>query len=183
MFLKNQLSPTHSNRLIEAGGGYGDSPTQANFGNDFSANYHLKMEYNNTHGILSKTQNYNKNGNNFAPNTYDNHYEYIGGTHELKTVTDTSGSGNVDTYQYDANGNIISKQDTQGNERDNYWDESNRLRVVDDNCGSLQHYIYDASGERVLKASSNQEAVYENGTLVDPSTVTMNTYQLIETRM
>jgi RHS repeat-associated protein len=60
--------------------------------------------------------------------------------------------------------------------RDLFWDESNRLRVVSDNT-AMQHYIYDASGERVLKANSDMEAVYENGTLVNaPGTVSINGY-------
>ena len=33
----------------------------------------------------------------------------------------------------------------------------------------MQHSIYDASGERVLKASSHYEQVYENGSLIDPN--------------
>ncbi len=174
---KHHFDYDNLNRLVTGKGTYDGSSNQANFGNDFSAGYSLKMEYNNTHGIVSKTQTHDKNGNNFAPNTYDNQYEYISGTHELKTVTD-NGSGNVDTYQYDANGNITDKQDSQGDERVNYWDESNRLRVVDDTNGSLQHYIYDASGERVLKASSSTQAVYQNGSLLDPTSVTMNTYTM-----
>jgi len=56
------------------------------------------------------------------------------------------------------------------------WDESNRLRVVSDER-SMQHYIYDASGERVLKASSDMEAVYQNGSLLNnPGSVSINGY-------
>ncbi len=41
----------------------------------------------------------------------------------------------------------------------------------------MQHYIYDGSGERVLKANSDMEAVYENGELVNtPGTVSINGY-------
>jgi hypothetical protein len=33
-----------------------------------------------------------------------------------------------------------------------FWDESNRLRVVyNQNSYQMQHYIYDAAGERTLK--------------------------------
>jgi hypothetical protein len=35
----------------------------------------------------------------------------------------------------------------------------------------MQHSIYDASGEQVLKASSHYEQVYENGSLIDPNNV------------
>jgi RHS repeat-associated protein len=41
----------------------------------------------------------------------------------------------------------------------------------------MQHYIYDASGERVLKASSDMEAVYQNGSLLNnPGSVSINGY-------
>lgn len=56
-----------------------------------------------------------------------------------------------------------------------YWDESNRLRVVNDNDHQIQHYIYDGAGERILKASSQIETVYENGQ-VDANTTTMGLY-------
>lgn len=56
-----------------------------------------------------------------------------------------------------------------------FWDESNRLRVVLEH-DAMQHYIYDASGERILKANSDVDAVYENGTVVDLSNITLNTY-------
>jgi RHS repeat-associated protein len=57
-----------------------------------------------------------------------------------------------------------------------FWDESNRLRVVyDQNSYQMQHYIYDAAGERTLKASSKIENVYENGQ-VEANNTTMGLY-------
>ena len=57
-----------------------------------------------------------------------------------------------------------------------FWDESNRLRVVyDQNSYQMQHYIYDAAGERTLKASSKIENVYENGQ-VESNSTTMGLY-------
>jgi hypothetical protein len=35
----------------------------------------------------------------------------------------------------------------------------------------MNHYIYDASGERVLKANSNVTEVYENGSLIPTSNI------------
>lgn len=46
-----------------------------------------------------------------------------------------------------------------------YWDEVNRLRVVNSEK-LMHHYFYDATGERVLKAATSQEDVYENGQAV-----------------
>jgi len=51
--------------------------------------------------------------------------------------------------------------------QDYYWDESNRLRSLVRNSSELNHYIYDASGERTLKALSTVSQLYVNGTLVD----------------
>lgn len=44
------------------------------------------------------------------------------------------------------------------------WDEENRLRSVQDN-GAFYHYIYDASGERVIKGKSIGQRVFVNGEL------------------
>ncbi len=54
-----------------------------------------------------------------------------------------------------------------------YWDESNRLRVVVQQ-ESMQHYLYDASGERVLKAGTDVQQVFQNGTLLDNSIIFNN---------
>ncbi len=84
-------------------------------------------------------------------------------------------TGATEDFKYDLNGNLIYKTNTDGSDRSLYWDESNRLRVVNDPAG-MQHYIYDASGERILKANTNTEAVYGNGTLLDPANTTINSY-------
>jgi len=42
------------------------------------------------------------------------------------------------------------------------WDEENRLLGVSDN-GSVSNYGYDASGERVIKQTSDGEGVLVNG--------------------
>ena len=162
------------NRLVGAEGSFDGSMTQIASGNDANAKYHLKMKYNDTHGILNKTQEHIKNGNAYIQNTYSNDYKYIANTHKVKDITDTA-TGDVEHFKYDSNGNITNR-DTNSSQRVFSWDESNRLRVVSDN-NSMQHYIYDASGERVLKANSDMEAVYENGTLVNaPGTVSINGY-------
>lgn len=162
------------NRLVGAQGGFEGSMTQIEFGNDANASYNLTMEYNDTHGILNKEQEHIKNGNAFLPNTYKNNYSYIANTHKVDKIVDNS-TGLGETFKYDSNGNITQRE-TNTALRTFSWDESNRLRVVADNS-SMQHYIYDASGERVLKANSDVETVYENGTLVGPSaTISINGY-------
>lgn len=162
------------NRLVGADGTFDGSMAQIASGNDANASYHLKMKYNDTHGILNKNQQHIKNGNAYIQNTYSNDYKYITDTHKVESIID-SNTGDEEHFKYDLNGNI-TKRDTNTSQRVFSWDESNRLRVVSDNH-SMQHYIYDASGERVLKANSDMETVYENGTLVNaPGTVSINGY-------
>jgi RHS repeat-associated protein len=172
---QHQFDYDNLNRLIGAKGGFsGNKIVQAPLGNDFDSDYSLKMQYNNTHGITVKDQNHNKNGANVPANTYLNQYQYYSNTHKVSEIDDASGSGLVEGFKYDLNGNLTDKYDNRGNSRKMYWDESNRLRVVADH-DFMQHYIYDASGERVLKANTDTEAVYENGTLVT-NPLTLNGY-------
>ncbi len=42
------------------------------------------------------------------------------------------------------------------------WDEENRIRAIEDN-GAFYHYVYDASGERVLKGQSSWQTIFVNG--------------------
>jgi RHS repeat-associated protein len=162
------------NRLAFAEGNFEGSTNQLDTGNDANSKYALKMQYNTTHGIVTKTQEHAKNGSPFIPNTYDNVYKYITDTHKVEAIVNNA-TGEAETFKYDANGNITVRNDNNTH-RELFWDESNRLRVVSDNH-SMQHYIYDGSGERVLKANSDMEAVYENGELVNtPGTVSINGY-------
>lgn len=163
------------NRITFAEGNFNGDIQQASLGNDYYSDYNMSMQYNDTHGITQKTQYHFKNSNTFTPNTYDNNYEYLQGTHKVSMITNAS-TGDEEYFSYDENGNLINKATSQGDNRDMLWDESNRLRVLSDNYNSLQHYIYDAAGERILKANSDVEATFENGTILDPPGVTMNNY-------
>ncbi len=164
------------NRLIKANGHYLGSIAQQVDNNDFQSDYSLDIGYNDTHGIINKTQNHYKNFDTtpFAPNTYINNYNYLNGTHMVGSVSDGN-TGNTENFKYDSNGNLINKTNVDGSVRQLFWDESNRLRVVMDDQ-TMQHYVYDAKGERILKASSDIESVFDNGSLSSPSTVTMNSY-------
>jgi RHS repeat-associated protein len=162
------------NRLTDASGVFEGDPSLGEIGGDYNSAYHTKLEYNTTHGIILKNQGHEKNnGQQVIANSYDNWYTYYEGTHKVKHINDP-GTGITENFNYDLNGNITKRYDTNGNVRGLIWDEVNRLRVVDDSQ-DMQHYIYDASGERILKAGSAIESVYENGTLVN-SNVTFNTY-------
>jgi RHS repeat-associated protein len=164
------------NRLAGASGYFKGDGAQQEFNNDFQSDYTIKMQYNATHGIENKTQMHYKNldATPFAENSYSNTYKYQNLTHKVLHIDDGR-TGATEDFKYDLNGNLIYKTNTDGNDRSLYWDESNRLRVVNDRAG-MQHYIYDASGERILKANSNIEAIYGNGSLLDPATTTINSY-------
>src|SRR5690606_26824073 len=56
-----------------------------------------------------------------------------------------------------------------------FWDEANRLRSAVLNGGKMMHYIYDASGERTLKAQTEYQGVFENGIPTDEGS-TLNSY-------
>ena len=162
------------NRLVAAKGTFEGSMSQIDSGNDANAFYNLEMTYSDTHGILNKNQKHIKNGNAYIQNTYNNEYKYIDNSHKVESISDAI-TGDQEYFKYDKNGNITYRAKNDSN-RELLWDESNRLRVVSDER-SMQHYIYDASGERVLKASSDMEAVYQNGSLLNnPGSVSINGY-------
>ena len=78
-----------------------------------------------------------------------------------------------EAYGYDANGNMLYVHKGIGNpdsamqvtsSRRLLWDEENRLLGISDN-GFVSQYWYDASGERTVKASFDNEGVYINGAL------------------
>ncbi|MEQ8681341.1 MAG: SpvB/TcaC N-terminal domain-containing protein [Cyclobacteriaceae bacterium] len=123
--------------------------------------YSLAMQYNTVGGILQKTQNHDKaGGNDWNPQkktTYDLGYEY--GEQQPHAPTQIG----THSYTYDQNGNQTGWTDNvSGQERKIGWDEENRIRFIYDN-GNFNNYIYDASGERVIKIRSIGQAVYING--------------------
>ena len=74
-------------------------------------------------------------------------------------------------YTYDANGNLVyintsrvkkdGKEDEKATEQKYRWDEENRLLAADEN-GFVSNYWYDADGERTVKTSGENEAIYVN---------------------
>ncbi|WP_347067711.1 RHS repeat-associated core domain-containing protein [Flavobacterium sp. WV_118_3] len=176
----NQLGGTYEhtfkydnlNRLTSGRGSFiGFVNRETNNNSDYSSD----MEYNDTHGIKVKNQTHAVNSYLTNPdNTYSNNYEYISGSHRVKSIVD-SNTGNMEDFKYDLNGNMTVRSTSVGMNTSMYWDESNRLRVVDKD-GQMQHYIYDAIGERILKGTSRVEQVFENGTLVNGSGVSFEAY-------
>ena len=59
------------------------------------------------------------------------------------------------------------------------WDESNMLKAIRIADQSLQHYIYDAHGERTLKGKGNVTVVSVNG-VPQSTTATIGNYTIYE---
>lgn len=162
------------NRLTGSSGvfsGYdGSSPPSFE---DLSASYTLAMQYDKLHNITKKTQSHTRDGASFGNNTYTHNYHYVNGKpHQLLDIQKGT-SANYENFVYDANGNM---KEHSGNSNWLYfWDESNRLRSAVQQELKMRHYIYDAGGERTLKASSSYTQVYENGQPTNGG-VTMNGY-------
>jgi RHS repeat-associated protein len=64
-------------------------------------------------------------------------------------------------YAYDGNGNPTSWEDSAGY-RLMAWDEENRLTALDDNA-YISRYVYDHSGERVVKTHGGSSGISING--------------------
>ncbi len=95
------------------------------------------------------------------------------GTYQLGKQTGDEVTVRAEDYTYDANGNLIyvlkgtRKPDSTLqviNSRKLLWDEENRLLGINDN-GFVSNYWYDASGERTVKQSYDNEGVQVNGAL------------------
>ncbi len=129
--------------------------------------YELTMGYSPTGSILNKTQVHQSKDRGESvwetrgKTTYQFDYKYEGNKpHAPSQIGDNA-------YTYDANGNQTKWQrigdgNGKGQRRDILWDEENRIRAIAEN-GSTHHYMYDASGERVIKATGDGQAIYING--------------------
>ena len=131
---------------------------QGNFqGANDAHTYTMALSYNTVGGIIQKSQHHERKGNVQKKTTYDAAYAY----------SDTQPHAPVhigeQTYTYDANGNQTGwTSDVTGQRRQIMWDEDNRIRSIYDN-GSQHHYVYDASGVRVLKGKSAGQRIFVNG--------------------
>jgi RHS repeat-associated protein len=126
-------------------------------GSNAQHTYNLSMSYNSVGGITQNTQVHKSKDQEQKKTTYDLNYTY-GDTQPHAPV-----HIGEQTYTYDPNGNQLGwKDDKTGQERKIMWDEENRIRSIYDN-GSQHHYIYDASGERVIKGKSTGQRIFVNG--------------------
>ena len=165
-------------RLVQAQGSYTGADNK-------TAAYRLQMGYDNLHNIVSKNQQVSQQGIMIEGGLkagYDLSYTYDSTKkNQIKTVQDINYREEENqeeekrqehkNYHYDLNGNLtyvnveLEKKDlrktSQTQERKLRWDEENRLMSIDDN-GYVSNYVYDATGERVIKTSGESEQVYIN---------------------
>lgn len=79
----------------------------------------------------------------------------------------------TEVFSYDLNGNLTAIEDknsADGDFRNLYWDEENRLKAVVTQQQNLNYYVYDAAGERILKNDAVSKKLYVNGN--DPAQTT-----------
>ena len=153
-----------------------------------AASYTLSMGYDNMHRITSKKQYLSQTGVQFDGTLnagYDLTYTYQKGDGKKfqldnvrdinyrteETPTDSTNINNGHKYTYDLNGNLVyintsrvkkdGKEDEKATEQKYRWDEENRLLAADEN-GFVSNYWYDADGERTVKSSGENEAIYVN---------------------
>ena len=168
-------------RLASATGTYKGTDNKA-------ASYTLSMGYDNMHRITSKKQHLSQTGVQFDGTLnagYELAYTYgkdAGRKFQLdnvrdinyrteETPTESTNINNGHKYTYDANGNLVyintsrvkkdGKEDEKTTEQKYRWDEENRLLAADEN-GFVSNYWYDADGERTVKTSGENEAIYVN---------------------
>ena len=168
-------------RLASATGTYKGTDNKA-------ASYTLSMGYDNMHRITSKKQHLSQTGVQFDGTLnagYELAYTYgkdAGRKFQLdnvrdinyrteETPTESTNINNGHKYTYDLNGNLVyintsrvkkdGKEDEKATEQKYRWDEENRLLAADEN-GFVSNYWYDADGERTVKTSGENEAIYVN---------------------
>ncbi|WP_026653211.1 DUF6531 domain-containing protein [Butyrivibrio proteoclasticus] len=89
------------------------------------------------------------------------------GKNRIKTETD--GEGNVTTYKYDKNDNLICKTDALGGQTINEYDGLNRLIKTTDPAGRSISYTFDKNGN--LKTTTDASGIitenhYDNNLLI-----------------
>ena len=153
-----------------------------------TASYTLAMGYDNMHRITSKKQYLTQSNIQFNGTLnagYDLTYTYnsdegkkfqLASVRDInyrteETPTDSTNINNGHKYTYDANGNLVyintsrvkhdGKEDEKATEQKYKWDEENCLLAVDEN-GFVSNYWYDADGERTVKTSGENEAIFVN---------------------
>lgn len=151
------------NRLATANGSWEGASGQSS-GNNTTADYSVAMGYGDMHRISSKEQSHTRDQTSVTNNTYNNIYEYSNNAHPNAVSKITNNITNdEELFTYDDNGNVLTHDNPVGENKEMLWDESNMLKAIKIADQSIQHYIYDANGERTLKGKGILEALGING--------------------
>jgi RHS repeat-associated protein len=142
-------------RLTSASGTWFQPPGKLN-------QYAYTLQYDDIHNIRVKNQQHwirNRGDSKPIPQhktTYAWNYEY--GSAKPHAATHIGDR----TFFYDDNGNQTGwDHDRNGQRRTIAWDEENRIRSISDN-GRTTRFVYDDSGDRIIKAGAQGETVYVN---------------------
>ncbi|WP_308405116.1 RHS repeat-associated core domain-containing protein [Streptomyces sp. B93] len=86
-----------------------------------------------------------------------------GGPNALASVeTVAGGTASTESFAYDATGNTVSRQ--EGNRQQTLtWDAENQLAKVEEPGKATTEYVYDASGERMLRKDALGTTLYLPG--------------------
>jgi RHS repeat-associated protein len=136
------------------------------YGNGLSLMYRHDLQYRvssiTVEPVLNRLYSHDPNGNIIAINDlFDSAwnsaaekpetYTYEPGSNKLTQV-----GGEISTvYSYDPNGNTVS-----WNNRSYYYDHSNQITGVSENDALLAEYMYNGSGQRVMKILENETRVF-----------------------
>ena len=153
------------NRLETATGTWNGAIGQTN-GNNESSSYTNTMVYEDLHRIQSKTQTHTLDGTTVAANTYSNTYTYGLSAHPnaVTMISNANGSpADAQTFTYDSNGNTLTHLNPLGEDKSMVWDEKNMLKAINVADASIQHFVYDAFGDRTLKGIYNLTYLGMNG--------------------
>jgi RHS repeat-associated protein len=141
-------------QLTEARGHYNFGPGKQNL-------YTNRIEYDTIGNITLKEQRHWIRQPSLEPHyPKETNYvlNYIYGSPKPHAVTDTGDK----LYTYDPAGNMTGWTHKQnGTRRVIYWNEENRVKQIDDN-GKKTYFLYDDTGERVLKRGEHGETLYIN---------------------
>lgn len=141
--------------------------------------------YNNVGNILSKIQNksvYENSSWNNSPIYADSLILKSQPSHLIDTLIN---SGNKQLFSYTRNGNLEQITDYNSTEIETQrskfiWDYKNRLDAVYHKDKGYTSFIYDNSGNRVIKIYSSIESVHQSGGVIDNISVYPNRYYLIK---
>ncbi len=117
--------------------------------------------------------------------TYNLEYTYNSvKSHQLDQVWDPA-NGILAKFKYNTTGSVTQIDDpSQAVVQDFFWNEQQQLTGVSNQQG-VHHYVYDHSGERVMKSSLINSTVYLNDQVIDsasnldPYTVYVNPFYVV----